>query len=332
MIPRAGVYFGSPMTDFPAPTDGAVSFADQVAVVTGAGRGLGRLYALDLAKRGAAVVVNDIGGTMAGSGTDASVADAVVSEIEVAGGRAVANHESVDSPAGGQAIVDHAVSAFGRVDAVVSNAGIFQTLPFEDLTAEDWQRMRRVHLDGAFYLAQPAYRIMKTQGYGRFVMIASSAGLFGQPLAAHYGAAKAGVFGLTNAIAAEGAAHGILANAVLPFGQSRMVWETRGEHPPDADDESFIGAIRPELVVPIVTFLASRACLLSHHNYSAGGGRFARVFAGLGPGWLAPRDSQPTADDIHAHLGAVSATEPFTVPMSIVDEVIEICTRLGISL
>jgi NAD(P)-dependent dehydrogenase (short-subunit alcohol dehydrogenase family) len=290
------------------------------------------LYAIDLAQRGAAVVVNDIGGTMAGDGADASVAASVVAEIEAAGGRAVANHESVDTPEGGQAIVDCAVASFGRLDAVVSNAGIFQTMPFEDLTAHDWQRMRQVHLDGAFYLAQPAYRVMKTQGYGRFVMIASSAGLFGQPLAAHYSAAKAGIFGLTNVIAVEGAAHGILANAVLPFGQSRMVWETTGERPPEDERASFIGAIRPELVVPIVTYLASRACTFSHHNYSAGGGRFARVFAGLGAGWLAPSGSQPTADDIQAHLDEVSATEPFTVPMSIVDEVIEICTRLGIAL
>jgi NAD(P)-dependent dehydrogenase (short-subunit alcohol dehydrogenase family) len=321
------------MTDFSdAPVQPPVTFDGQVAVVTGAGRGLGRLYAIDLAQRGAAVVVNDIGGTMGGDGADASVAAAVVAEIEAAGGRAVANHESVDTPEGGQAIVDCAVASFGRLDAVVSNAGIFQTSRFEDLTAHDWQRMRQVHLDGAFYLAQPAYRVMKTQGYGRFVMIASSAGLFGQPLAAHYSAAKAGVFGLTNVIAVEGAAHGILANAVLPFGQSRMVWETTGEPPPEDERASFIGAIRPELVVPIVTYLASRACTFSHHNYSAGGGRFARVFAGLGAGWLAPSGSQPTADDIQAHLDEVSATEPFTVPMSIVDEIITICARLGIAL
>ncbi|HWS44765.1 MAG TPA: SDR family NAD(P)-dependent oxidoreductase [Acidimicrobiia bacterium] len=306
-----------------------IDFTEQVAVVTGAGRGLGRLYALDLARRGAAVVVNDLGGTMAGDGTDASVADTVVAEIEATGGRAVGSYESVDTPEGGQAIVDLAVSAFGRLDAVVSNAGIFQTRPFEELTPDDWQRMRRVHLDGAFYLAQPAYRVMKAQGYGRFVMIASSAGLFGQHLAAHYSAAKAGVFGLTNVIAAEGAPHGILANAVLPFGQSRMVWETAQERP--SDGESFITAIRPELVVPMVVYLASGACTFSHHNYSAGAGRFARVFAGLAEGWLAPRGSPPSAEDIETHIAEVSATEPFTVPMSIVDEVFGICARLGIS-
>jgi NAD(P)-dependent dehydrogenase (short-subunit alcohol dehydrogenase family) len=307
-----------------------IDFKGQIAVVTGAGRGLGRLYALDLAQRGASVVVNDIGGSMGGEGTDASVADAVVAEIEDAGGRAVANHESVDTPEGGQAIVDHAVSAFGRVDAVVSNAGIFQTKPFEDLSVEDWQRMRSVHLDGAFYLAQPAYRVMKEQGYGRFVMIASSAGLFGQPMASHYSAVKAGIFGLTNVLAVEGAAHGILANAVLPFGQSRMVWETAGGDPANAS--GFTGAIRPELVVPIVSYLASSACTFSHHNYSAGGGRFARVFVGLGEGWLAPKDTPPTADDIEANIDEVSSIEPFIVPMSIVDEVVAICDRLGIAL
>jgi NAD(P)-dependent dehydrogenase (short-subunit alcohol dehydrogenase family) len=310
--------------------DEMIDFNDQVVVVTGAGRGLGRLYALDLASRGAAVVVNDIGGSMGGDGVDASVADGVVAEIEAAGGRALADHESVDTPEGGQAIVDHAVDAFGRLDAVVSNAGIFQTRPFGDITVDDWRRMRRVHLDGAFFLSQPAYRVMMSQGYGRFVMIASSAGLFGQPLAAHYAAAKAGVFGLTNMLAVEGAAHGILANAVLPFGQSRMVWETAGERPPEG--ENFISAIRPELVVPMVTFLASRACTCSHHNYSAGAGRFARVFAGLGEGWLAPRDGTPTAEDVEAHLDEIQATEPFTVPASIIDEVLAICARLGIPL
>jgi NAD(P)-dependent dehydrogenase (short-subunit alcohol dehydrogenase family) len=307
-----------------------IDFQGQVVIVTGAGRGLGRLYALDLASRGAAVLVNDIGGSMGGAGEDASVAAAVVGEIEAAGGRAEANHDTVDTPEGGQAIVDHAVEAFGRVDAVVSNAGIFQTLPFEEISADDWRRMRRVHLDGAFFLAQPAYRVMQTQGYGRFVMIASSAGLFGQHLAAHYSAAKAGIMGLTNVIAVEGAPHGILANTVLPFGQSRMVWETTGEDP--SESNPFVGAIKPELVVPIVTYLASNACSFSHHNYSAGAGRFARAFVGLGEGWVAPRDTQPTAEDVEAHLDEVSATEPFIVPMSIVDEVLEICGRVGISL
>ena len=187
-----------------------IDYEGQVAIVTGAGRGLGRLYALDLARRGAAVVVNDLGGTMHGDGADARVADQVVDEIEKAGGRAVASHHSVDSPEGGQAIVDAAVETFGRLDAVVSNAGIFNSIPFDELSPDDWRRMLRVHLDGGFYLSQPAFRVMAKQQYGRFVFISSSAGNFGQPMEAHYAAAKTGLVGLSNVIAIEGAAHGIL--------------------------------------------------------------------------------------------------------------------------
>ena len=275
-----------------------IDFGDQVAVVTGAGRGLGRLYALDLARRGAAVVVNDIGSTMHGEGVDVTVADTVVAEIVRAGGRAVASHDSVSAPAGGQTIVDLALSEFGRLDAVVSNAGIFHTAPFDELTSEDWSRMIDVHLHGGFRLSQPAFRVMKEQGYGRFVFIASSAGMFGQPNSAHYAAAKAGLVGLTNVIAIEGEPHGILANTVLPFGYSRMVWETLGEVEEPHDPEGFLGAIAPEMVVPIVTFLASRRCTVTHQNYSACAGRFARAFVGLAEGWLAPAGTAPTADDI----------------------------------
>lgn len=307
-----------------------IDFAGQVVVVTGAGRGLGRRYALELARRGASVVVNDLGGSMHGSGADDSIADAVVAEIERAGGVAVASHESVDNPEGGEAIVRTAVQRFGRLDTVVSNAGIFNSVAFEELSVDDWRRMLSVHLDGAFYLSQPAYRVMKSEGYGRFVFISSSGGMFGQPLEAHYAAAKAGLVGLANVIAIEGAAHGILANTVLPFGFSRMVTETVGD-PRQLEETGFLKAIRPELVVPIVVYLASRACNFSHQNYSACGGRFARVFVGLGAGWLAASDSDPTADDIAAHLSEVSATEPFTVPGSIFDEVFGVCERLGVT-
>jgi NAD(P)-dependent dehydrogenase (short-subunit alcohol dehydrogenase family) len=307
-----------------------IDFTGQVAVVTGAGRGLGRHYAVELARRGASVVVNDLGGAMGGQGSDATVADEVVAEIIAAGGMAAASHDSVDSPEGGQAIVQIALDQFGRLDAVISNAGIFNSIAFDELTPDDWRRMLRVHLDGGFYLAQPAYRVMKSQGYGRFVFIASSAGMFGQHLEAHYAAAKAGIVGLTNVIALEGEPHGILANTVLPFGLSRMVTETLDD-PKALEESKFFKAIRPELVVPIVVYLASRACEFSHQNYSACGGRFARVFIGLGDGWMAEPSSSPTADDIAAHLADVAATEPFTVPGSIYDEVFEVGARLGIS-
>jgi NAD(P)-dependent dehydrogenase (short-subunit alcohol dehydrogenase family) len=309
-----------------------IDFTGQAVIVTGAGRGLGRLYALDLARRGASVVVNDIGGTMQGEGSDSSVADQVVAEIGSQGGVAVPSYESVITAEGGDAIVGAALEHFGRLDAVVSNAGIFDTLPFDELTAENWRRMLNVHLDGSFYLSQPAYRVMKSHEGGRFVFIASSAGLFGQPNSAHYAAAKAGIVGLSNVIAIDGAAHGILSNTVLPFGYSRMVVETVGDRDELGDDVPFLRSIEPELVVPMVVFLASRACNLTHQNYSACAGRFARVFVGLGEGWAADPSTPPTAEAIEAHLTEVMATDPFTVPSSIFDEVEQICFRLGIPL
>lgn len=308
-----------------------IDFTGQSAIVTGAGRGLGRLYALDLARRGAAVVVNDVGGSMRGDGTDHSPADDVVAEISAAGGTAVASYDSVATPRGGAAIVASALGNFGGVDVVVSNAGIFGSAMFEDLTQDQWRRMLEVHLDGGFYLAQPAYRAMRSAGRGgRFVFVSSSAGMFGQPMEAHYAAAKAGLIGLMNVIAIEGEAHGILANAVLPTGLSRMATETVGDEKFLAES-GFMQAIRPELVVPLVTFLASRNCTFTHRSYSACAGRYARVFVGLGDGWLAESGHTPSAEDIAERLEQISATEPFLIPASIVDEVLEVCDRRGVS-
>jgi hypothetical protein len=191
--------------------------------------------------------------------------------------------------------------------------------------------MLSVHLDGGFYLSQAAFRVMKAQGYGRFVFMSSSAGVFGQPLEAHYAAAKMGLVGLTNVLALEGAAHGIYANTVLPFGFSRMVSETiaGGGSEGEGASHPFLQAIVPDLVVPIVVYLASRECGVTHQNYSACAGRFARVFVGLAEGWLAARGSRPSADDIAAHFDTVSATEPFTIPHSIFDEIGEISGRIN---
>jgi NAD(P)-dependent dehydrogenase (short-subunit alcohol dehydrogenase family) len=305
-----------------------IDFKGQTVIVTGAGRGLGRLYALEIARRGGAVVVADTGGSMKGDGRDAQVADEVVAEIRKAGGIAVACYESVADQAGGQAIVDAALDINGKVDAVVSNAGIFDTVPFEDLSAEQWRRMLNVHLDGSFHVCQPAFRHMKRQGYGRFVMVSSSAALFGLPSEAHYAAAKAGIFGLSNVLALEGAKYGIFSNALLPTGHSRMVTQTAGadvtgDLTASAEANPFRQMIAPELVVPMVTFLASKACDFSHRAYAACAGRYSRVFVGLAQGWLSVAGSRPSAEDIAANLKQVSATDAFTIPNSLFDEVAE---------
>lgn len=276
-------------------------------------------------------MVNDVGSSMHGEGADVDIADAVVREIQETGGRAIASHDSVATVEGGARIVQSALDEFGRLDAVVSNAGIFHTAEFENLTPDEWERMVNVHLHGAFYLSQPAYRVMKSQGYGRFVFISSSAGLFGQPNSAHYAAAKSGVAGLSNVIAIEGAQYGISANCVLPFGYSRMVTETVGDRDQFKGELPFLDAIEPDLVVPIVVFLASRGCEVTHHYFSACAGRFSRVFVGQAHGWVM-QDGEPSADDIASHWAEVKAQEPYSVPESIFDEVAETCSIVGIQL
>jgi len=305
-----------------------IDFAGQVVVITGAGRGLGRLYAKDIARRGGALVVNDLGCTISGDGADATVADDVVAEITGEGGIAVASHESVATPEGGEAIVRLALEKYGRIDAVISNAGIFRPSAFDELSPSEWRHMINFHLDGSFFLSQPAFKAMRAQGGGRFVFIASSAGLFGQSHAAHYAAAKSGVLGLANVIALEGRQYGILANTVLPFGTTRMATETVGEA--RAAEIPFLRAQEPRLVAPIVTYLASRRCELSHHVFSAGVGRFARVFVGRGEGWGAMGGDEPTAEDIEAQLGKVAGLEPFTVPLSILEEIETMCAQQGV--
>jgi NAD(P)-dependent dehydrogenase (short-subunit alcohol dehydrogenase family) len=310
----------------------ALRFDGQVGIVTGGGRGLGRLYAMELARRGASVLVNDLGGSSQGDGCDVSVANQVVAEIEAAGGVAAASSESVATPEGGQAIVDAALDRFGRVDIVINNAGIIKFTPFDEVTPEEWRKTLNVHLDGSFHVSQPAFRVMKKQGYGRFVFISSTFGAFGQMGTSSYATAKAGLLGLSNVVALEGAAHGIRSNAVLPVGFSRMVTDQESGGPIPPGRQAYYDAIRPELITPLVIYLASRECALSHRAIAACAGRYSRVFAGYGDGWLSEAGSTPSAEDMAEQVARLDSTDGFFVPESSVDETIAVCRQRGIDL
>jgi NAD(P)-dependent dehydrogenase (short-subunit alcohol dehydrogenase family) len=288
-----------------------ISFIDRVAIVTGAGGGLGRTYALDLAARGASVVVNDLGGSAAGVGSDASAAQKVVDEITAKGGSAVASHDSVSTPEGGAAIVATALDSFGKVDIVINNAGILRDKTFAKLENQDLEAVLDVHLRGAFHVSQPAFRVMKENGYGRFVFTASNAGVFGNFGQTNYGAAKMGLVGLSNVLAIEGAKAGIKSNVICPIARTRMTEDILG---PLAE------SVEPELVTPMVVFLASEACGLTHEVFSAGGGRYARVFVGLAPGWFAGKGVEVSADDVAAHIDDIRNQDGYIVPGSIADE------------
>jgi NAD(P)-dependent dehydrogenase (short-subunit alcohol dehydrogenase family) len=265
-----------------------VELDGRVAVVTGAGGGLGRSHALALAARGAKVVINDLGGSRDGSGAGSEMADAVVAEIVAAGGEAVANYDSVATPEGGSAIVQSALDAFGRIDIIINNAGILRDVSFAKLEDEALDLVLKVHLYGAFNVTRAAWDHLKEQKYGRVVSTASGSGLYGNFGQTNYAAAKLGIVGLTRSLAIEGAKYGITANAIAPVASSRM---TEDIMPPQ-----LLERLQPEHVSPLVVFLASEACTDTGHVYSVGGGYLARVATVEGAGTTF--DRVPSPDDI----------------------------------
>ena len=288
-----------------------IRFDERVAIITGAGGGLGKTYALMLGERGAKVVVNDLGGAADGTGAGSSMADQVVKEINEAGGTAVANYDSVATPEGGEGIVQTALDNFGKVDIVVNNAGILRDKSFAKLEPQDLEAVVDVHLKGAFFVSQPAFRNMKENAFGRFIFTASAAGVFGNFGQTNYGAAKMGLVGLMHVLAVEGAKSNIKANAIMPIANTRLTQDLLG---PIADK------LDPECVTPLVTYLVSEQCELTHELFSVGGGRFARVFVGLAPGWNAGPDAKVSAEEVAANLDQIRAQEGYIVPNSIADE------------
>ncbi len=290
----------------------SITFDGRVAIVTGAGGGLGKTYALELARRGARVVVNDLGGAVDGTGSSESAADQVVSEIGEAGGEAVANYESVATPEGGAAIVETALDSFGTVDVVVNNAGILRDRSFANMEITEVEAVLDVHLRGAFHVSQPAFKVMKEKGYGRFVFTSSNAGLFGNFGQANYGAAKAGLAGLSNVLAIEGAKYDIKSNAVAPIAKTRMTEELLGP---------FAEMVQPEQVTPMVVYLCSEANQHTHEIFTAGGGRYGRVALVTNTGWIAGQGEVPSVEDIADHLDEIRDLSETIVPGSINDEI-----------
>jgi NAD(P)-dependent dehydrogenase (short-subunit alcohol dehydrogenase family) len=286
-----------------------LGYDGKVAIITGAGGGLGRQHALLMASRGALVVVNDLGGALDGSGSDKGAAQKVVDEIVALGGEAVADTNSVSTPEGGAAIVAGAVKAFGRVDIVINNAGILRDKSFHNMEPSLMNPVFDVHLKGAFHVTQPAFVLMREQGYGRIISTSSAAGIFGNFGQTNYGAAKMGLVGFTRVLAVEGAKYNIKANAIAPLALTRMT------------ESLFSGAmaekLQPGLISPIVAYLAHEDCPVSGEVYSVGGGRVARVFIAETEGYHNPN---LTMEDVRDNFTQIRNEEGYKVPANIGEE------------
>lgn len=290
-----------------------VDFQDRVAIVTGAGGGLGRSHALLLASRGSAVVVNDLGGSVHGQGASSNAADEVVAEITAAGGAAVADYGSVADPHAAEAIVQKAIDTFGRIDIVVNNAGILRDQSFGNMEWDGLRSVIDVHLLGAFYVTRPAFLAMKEQGYGRIVVTSSASGAFGNFGQTNYGAAKLGLVGFMNVLKLEGAKYDVKVNAIAPIAHTRMTEELLG---PLAEK------LEPDAVSPVVAYFASEQCQLTGELWSVGGGSVSRVFTALADGYFKHPDEEGplTIEDVFEHLDEIRSEDGYIVPLSNQDE------------
>jgi NAD(P)-dependent dehydrogenase (short-subunit alcohol dehydrogenase family)/putative sterol carrier protein len=276
-----------------------IRFDGRVAIVTGAGGGLGRVYALEFARRGAKVVVNDFGGARDGSGKGAAgPADKVVDEIKALGGEATANYDNVATANGGENIVKTAVDAFGKVDILINNAGILRDKGLLKMEPENWQAVLDVHLNGAFNVTRPAFGVMRDNGFGRIVMTTSAAGLYGNFGQTNYSSAKLGLVGFMNTLKLEGAKYNIKVNTVAPIAASRL---TEDILPPD-----LLAKMKPEYVAPIVLYLCSEACEATGMIYNAGAGFYNRAAIMTSPGIVVGGGKKiPSIEDVSANWAKI---------------------------
>ena len=278
-----------------------IRFDGQVAVITGAGGGLGRIYALELAKRGAKVIVNDLGGSRDGSGGGSTTpAEKVVKEIKALGGEAIANYDNVATPDGGENIIQSALDAFGTVDILINNAGILRDKSFIKMEPENWHSVLDVHLNGAFNVSKPAFKVMREKGFGRIVMTTSAAGLYGNFGQTNYSSAKMGLIGLMNTLKLEGKKYNVRVNTVAPIAASRL---TEDILPPELFDK-----MKPEFVSPLVLYLCSSECAANGNIYNAGMGFFNRAAVVTGTGTtIGDGDNPPTIEDVVENLDTISS-------------------------
>lgn len=297
-----------------------IRFDGRVAVITGAGAGLGRVYALELAKRGAKIVVNDLGGARDGSGQGSSApADLVVREIRDLGGEAVANYDNVATPEGGMAIIKSALDAFGTVDILINNAGILRDKSILKMEPENWQAVMDVHLNGAYHVSRPAFAVMKEKGYGRILMTTSAAGLYGNFGQTNYAAAKMGLVGLMNSLKLEGEKYNIRVNTIAPLAASRL---TEDVTPPELFQK-----MKPEFVAPLALYLCSEQCPASGSIYNAGMGFFNRAAVVTGPGMtLGSAKSFPVLEDIIANIDVISTLEGGKEYRQLNEQVGDVCS------
>jgi NAD(P)-dependent dehydrogenase (short-subunit alcohol dehydrogenase family) len=294
------------------------TFDGRVAVVTGAGRGIGRGYARLLGRLGARVVVNDLGSSMAGVGADATPASRVAAEITEAGGRAIADGSDVATVEGADALIGSALEQFGRLDVLINNAGIMRWAKFPELDADALAAHVAVHVSGSFNTARAAWPYLVEQGYGRIVMT-TSAGLFGLPNNTAYATAKGGVVGLSRSLSVAGARHGIKVNLIAPAAMTRMAGPP-ADADGDADAESAAaeGPMSPDLVAPMVAYLAHEDCPVTGEIYAAGAGRLSRIFIASTPGYVHP-DAGLTVDDVAEHWDAINDEPGYLVPANLMD-------------